>query len=299
MHNWLREEEKEHKRDHSSRSTARSSSSKSKSSTQEKAEEEKLRVAELIAEAFFMKKKIDAEYRAEALRMEEGLAKARARAKVYNDMEGIDLRIGKDTEVFLPKFEDNEVALPNVTKGVAFQKTKSRQPGYRTLYPEVKFQSAIYPSCSNAYDQQLGSSYQFCDTDPEKVGSQSREEPTLENENEDRSTNRRNQQKSEHQNDNTAEMLLKLVWEQSAPQVDMEPFEGNPLDFTCFMSMFQESVEEKIDDPRRRLTRLIKYTRGEPRQLVKHFINVRADCGYKNAIARLRKLHGNPHTMLS
>ena len=196
---------------------------------------EKLRVAELIAESSFMKKKRDAEYRAEAIKMEEELAKARARAKVYNDMEGIDLRIGKDTEVFLPKFEDNEVALPNVTKGVAFQKTKSRQPGYRTLYPEVKFQSAIYPSCSNAYDQQLGSSYQFCDTDPEKVGSQSREEPTLENENEDRSTNRRSQQKSEHENDNTEEMLSKLVREQSAPQVHMEPFEGNPLDFTYFM----------------------------------------------------------------
>ena len=139
--------------------------------------------------------------------MEEELAKARARAKVYNDMEGIDLTIGKNTEVFLPKFEDNEVALPNVTKGVAFQKTKSRQPGYRTLYPEVKLQSAIYPFCINAYDQQLRSTYRFCDTDPEKVDSQSREEPTLENENEDRSTNRRNQQKSEHQNDNTAEML--------------------------------------------------------------------------------------------
>ena len=197
--------------------------------------EKKLRVAELTAESSFMSKKIDAEYRAEAIKMEKELAKARARAKVYNDMEGIDLRIGKDTEVFLPKFEDNEVALPNVTKGVAFQKTKSRQPGYRTLYPEVKFQSAIYPFCSNAYDQQLGSTYWFCDTDPEKVESQSREEPTLENENEDRSTNRRNQQKSEHQNDNTAEMLLKLVWEQSAPQVDMEPFEGNSLDFTYFM----------------------------------------------------------------
>ena len=167
--------------------------------------------------------------------MEEELAKARARAKVYNGMEGIDLRIGKNTEVFLPKFEDNEVALPNVTKGVAFQKTKSRQPGYRTLYPEVKFYSAIYSSCSNAYDQQLGSSYQFCDTDPGKVGSQSREEPTLDNENEDRSTNRRSQQKSEHENDNTEEMLSKLVREQSAPQVHMEPFEGNPLDFTYFM----------------------------------------------------------------
>ena len=110
VHNWLKEEEKEHKRNHSSRSSTRSSSSKSKSSTREKAVEEKLRVAELIAEASFMKNKRDAEYQGEAIRTEEELAKARARAKVYDDMEGIDLGIGKDTEVLLPnKFEDNEV----------------------------------------------------------------------------------------------------------------------------------------------------------------------------------------------
>ena len=47
-------------------------------------------------------------------------------------------------------------------------------------------------------------------------------------------------------------MLSKLVLGQSAPQVDMKQFEGNPLDFTYFMSMFQESVEKKIDDPRGR-----------------------------------------------
>ena len=155
----MKEEEKEQKRDHSSRSSAKSSS-KSKSSTQVKAGEEKLRVAELIAEASFMKKKRDAEYQAEALRMEEKLAKARARTKVYDDMEGIDLGIGKDVEVFSPKkFEDNEVTLPNAPKGVAFGKIKSRQSGYRTLYPELKFQSAIYLSWSNAYDQQLGSRF--------------------------------------------------------------------------------------------------------------------------------------------
>ena len=56
--------------------------------------------------------------------MEKELAKRRARAKVYNDMEGIDLGIGKDTEVFLAKFKENEVALPNVLKGGAFEKTK-------------------------------------------------------------------------------------------------------------------------------------------------------------------------------
>ena len=72
--------------------------------------------------------------------MEEELAKARERAKIYGDMEGISLGIANDTEVFLPKkFEDNEVALPNVPKGVAFEKTKSMQSGYRTLYHEVKF----------------------------------------------------------------------------------------------------------------------------------------------------------------
>ena len=79
--------------------------------------------------------------------MEEKLAKARARAKVYDDMEEIGLGIGKDTEVFLPKkFEDNEDTLLNVPKGVAFEKTKSTQSEYRTLYPQLKFQSAIYPS---------------------------------------------------------------------------------------------------------------------------------------------------------
>ena len=64
------------------------------------------------------------------------------------------------------------------------------------------------------------------------------------------------------------------------------------------MSMFQESVEKKIDDPRGKLTRLIKYTRGEPRELVKHFINDRADRGYKNAIALLQKQYGNRHTVV-
>ena len=75
--------------------------------------------------------------------MEEELAKARARAKVYDDMEKIDPGTDKDT-IFLPKkFEDNKITLRNMPKGVAFEKTKSTQSRYRKLYPEVKFQSTI------------------------------------------------------------------------------------------------------------------------------------------------------------
>ena len=65
------------------------------------------------------------------------------------------------------------------------------------------------------------------------------------------------------------------------------------------MPMFQGSVEKKKDDTRGRPTRPIKYTRGEPEELVKHFINDIADCGYKNAIALLQNQYGNPNTMLS
>ena len=54
---------------------------------------------------------------------------------------------------------------------------------------------------------------------------------------------------------NITEMFCKLVKEQSAPQVDLEPFDGNPLEYKYFMSMFKESVEKKIEDPRGRLTR--------------------------------------------
>ena len=50
--------------------------------------EEKLQAAKLIAKASFIKKKRDAEYHAESLQMEEEVAKAIA--KVYDDMEGID-----------------------------------------------------------------------------------------------------------------------------------------------------------------------------------------------------------------
>ena len=66
---------------------------------------------------------------------------------------------------------------------------------------------------------------------------------------------------------------MKLVKEQSALQVDLEPFDGNPLEYT--MSMFRKLVEKNTEDPKGRLTRLIQYTRGEVKDLIKNFINDR------------------------
>ena len=66
--------------------------------------------------------------------------------------------------------------------------------------------------------------------------------------------------------DNIERMLCSLIKEQSAPDVGIEEFDGNPLNLNYFRSMSRETVEKKIDDPKGRLTRLIKYTCGEARE---------------------------------
>ena len=98
---------------------------------------------------------------------------------------------------------------------------------------------------------------------------------------------------------NIIEIMCKLVKEQSAPTVHLEPFDENPLEYTYFMSMFRESVEKKIEDPKVRLTRLIQYNRGEAKDLIMNFINDRPEYGYNNAVEILHRQYRNPHTLLS
>ena len=63
--------------------------------------------------------------------------------------------------------------------------------------------------------------------------------------------------------------------------------------------MFDEVVEKKIDDPQGRLARLIKYTDGQPKEMIKHCIQQPAAVGYKNARSLLEEKYGNPHQILA
>ena len=78
-------------------------------------------------------------------------------------------------------------------------------------------------------------------------------------------------------------MIYKLLSQKSAPDVDIDMFDGNPLEFNYFMSIFDEMVGSKVVDPRDRLTRLINYTKGEAKELVKHFIQQPTEVCYDNA----------------
>ena len=69
----------------------------------------------------------------------------------------------------------------------------------------------------------------------------------------------------------SSDALCKLLQLQAAPEVDME--------------LFAEVVETKIEEPRGRLTRLIKFTTGEARELIKHRIQLLHNRGYQHARA--------------
>ena len=51
-------------------------------------------------------------------------------------------------------------------------------------------------------------------------------------------------------------MLCNLLKQKSAPDVDLNVFDRNPLEYHNFMRLFHELVEKQIDDPRGRTRRV-------------------------------------------
>ena len=63
----------------------------------------------------------------------------------------------------------------------------------------------------------------------------------------------------------TNEILCRLIKQQSAPEIDTYFFDGNLLNYRYFMAIFKEVVENRIDDPRGQLIRLIIHQRRSQR----------------------------------
>ena len=93
--------------------------------------------------------------------------------------------------------------------------------------------------------------------------------------------------------------LLDLQITQSAPGVDIDTFDGNPLDYSYFRATFTDAVERLIQEPRGRLTRLLKYTSGDAKDLIKHCIQDEDTLCYSRAIKLLDKEYGNQQLLSS
>eukprot|EP00111_Clytia_hemisphaerica_P015626 TCONS_00046122-protein len=70
----------------------------------------------------------------------------------------------------------------------------------------------------------------------------------------------------------TNDLLFAILKKQEAPRVDVESYDGDPLNYAYFISVFKEADESKIPNPRERLTRLMKYTTAEAHEAMKYCI---------------------------
>ena len=76
-------------------------------------------------------------------------------------------------------------------------------------------------------------------------------------------------------------MICYLLCHQSAPEVEIETFRGDPLEYYYYISVFREAVELEIGDPHDRLVRFLKYTEGEARDTIKRYIQQTPETGYQ------------------
>ena len=263
VHNYLQENGENMSRKSSrsckSKKTSTSDGSRScntRTSMKDQAVQEKIKLADLIAEASFMKEKKMQELAAEELNLKLEIERTRARVKI---MEGGE--------------QENEDAVSKGNKG-------------KNFYERVNVSENHLNHFHENYNRVLGSN----------MADRSHYNMHPEGENRKRSSG--NHRRAEVSNTAT-NMIFDFLRQQGAPEIEIDKFSGNPLEYQYFSSMFKEVVERKIMDPVGRLTRLIKFTDGEAKDLIKHCIHLPSESGYDTAVTLLNKRYGNPHSLLA
>ena len=67
------------------------------------------------------------------------------------------------------------------------------------------------------------------------------------------------------------------------------------MDFYYFMAVFKDVVQNKVTDPRGRLTHLIKFTKGKAKEIAKNWIQLPSELRFKTVKRLLTKRFGDPH----
>ena len=65
--------------------------------------------------------------------------------------------------------------------------------------------------------------------------------------------------------------------------MDLDVFDRNHLEYQNFMTLIHELIDKRIDDPGARLTRLIRYTKGDLKNIIHYCVQQPPSVGYKNA----------------
>jgi hypothetical protein len=95
------------------------------------------------------------------------------------------------------------------------------------------------------------------------------------------------------------DVMKKLIDLQAAPDIEIDVFSGDPLEYRYFRTTFREVVETKVHDAGGRLTRLLKFTCGDAKELIKHCIYEERSTCFDVAISLLDKEYGNQQVIVN
>ena len=224
-----------------SKNSHRSRSSKDTRLSKEKDIEERVKLAELMAEASLWQEKQVIQNEEAVMEMKEKLAKAQARARAY-------------TNIALDDFHEAERYQ---------QQTLQQQKDQKQFHikEEIDLRNRIsqrtesaVPPCKNTWNKfvEKGNAWK-----PQQT---------------ERKTHDREAAQS------VTELMCKLLNQQNAPELDIDTFDGDPMEIHHFMAIFLKAVERKVDDDQGKLTRLIKFTKGKAKEMVR----LRKDCCMKD-----------------
>ena len=94
-------------------------------------------------------------------------------------------------------------------------------------------------------------------------------------------------------------MLCSFLQQQSAPDMDILTFGGDPLECHFLMTSFREAVEHKIDDPHGKLFWFLKFRYRESQETIRHCIQQPSEIRYRLANTLLEDHYGNLHCVLA
>ena len=220
-----------------------------------------MKLAKLMAEASLLQRKRVIQNKAAIMEMKERLTKAQARTRAY-------------TNIVVNDFHEAEVYQQQI-----LQQQKDQEQFH--IKEEVDFRNrisqkteSVVPPCKNIWDAFFEKNNLW------------KPQQALERKTHDREAGQ-----------SVTELMSKLLNQQDAPELDTDIFDGDPMEFHYFITMFYEVVKRKIDDAQGRLTRLIKFAKGEANEMVKTYIQLPSQVAFKTAKRLMHEIYGDPHKM--
>ena len=250
---WIKDAELQRNKDLSSRRShvsggSRRSSSKhsskpsrsSKSSREERALAEKIKMAELMAEAKYMEERQLLLFQTEKLTVAEEMAKTKALVQILE--EPCDEILERRKEV-----SDMRSLLHNTFN-------HQNDPGRKATIPADAKSNMVDMDSGASMESHVGypTNVSIQDAPVRGIGMNRKSfqdwMKTWQS-TEDTNPGNRTSSNDEDVNHKTSSVLCKLLQQQAAPKVDIDCFDGNPLNYHYFMALFCEVVETKIEDP--------------------------------------------------